>query len=189
MNKFPLIIFLAAIVCAAFPACTGDDNYTSVSEAYAEWHKANEEWLNKQKARTNPDGTPYFQTVVPSWDPSAYVLIHYFNDRSLTAGNLSPLSTSTIDTRYILHLSNDVAVDSSYNLSTNGPGIFRTQLNQVIEGWTIAFETMHVGDSAEIVIPYKSAYGTSSSGAVPPYSNLRFNARLVDIPYYEVSPK
>lgn len=187
MNKLPLIALIAAVILALAPACKTDDE--NIYETYREWREANENWLNEQKVRTNADGTPYYETVVPSWNTGAYVLIHYFNDRTLTAGNLSPLSTSTIDTRYIVHYYNDVPLDSSYNQTSPAQGIFQTQLNAVIEGWTIAFETMHVGDTAEIIIPYESAYGTNLTTGVPPYSNLRFNARLVDIPYYETSPK
>lgn len=187
MNKLPLISLLVAIVLALIPACKSDDN--DLYNSYKEWLEANENWLNEQKARKNADGTPYYETVVPSWNPGAYVLIHYFNDRSLTADNLSPLSTSTIDTRYIGHYYNDVPFDSSYNQVTPAPGVFRTQLTEVIEGWTIAFETMHVGDTAEIIIPYESAYGVSLTTGIAPYSNLRFNTRLIDIPYYETSSK
>lgn len=188
MNKIPLVSILAAIVLSIMPSCGSDDD-TNVYTTYAEWRETNDQWLAEQKARKNDDGTPYFETVVPSWNTGAYVLIHYFNDRSLTAGNLSPLSTSTIDARYIVRYCNDTPLDSSYNLTSPAQGIFRTQLNAVIEGWTIAFETMHVGDTAEIIIPYESAYGVNISSGVMPYSNLRFNTRLVDIPYYETSPK
>lgn len=171
---------------SVIPACT--DEAENVYNLYAEWREANDEWLTEQMARTNDDGTPYYQTVVPDWNKSAYVLIHYFNDTSLTSGNLSPMYTSTIDTRYILHLYDGTAVDSSYTNTTYGQGVYRTSLSSTVTGWVIAFETMHVGDSAEIVIPYAWGYGTSSTTSVPPYSNLIFNVSLVNIPYYETSP-
>ncbi|MDE7125880.1 MAG: FKBP-type peptidyl-prolyl cis-trans isomerase [Muribaculaceae bacterium] len=47
---------------------------------------------------------------------------------------------------------------------------------------------MRVGDTAEVLIPYSMAYGMSGSGSIPPYSNLRFNVRLVDIVNYETRP-
>lgn len=189
MKRLPIIISLITVVTlAVMSSCNSDDN-NEIYSLYEEWRDNNEAWIAEQQARTNPDGTPYFETIVPEWNPGTYVLIHYFNDRSETEGNLSPLYTSTIDTRYILHYYNDVAVDSSYNITSPAKGIFRTKLSDVIEGWAIAFETMHVGDTAEIVVPYQSAYGVSTSSSIPPYSNLRFNVRLVDIPYYEVSPE
>lgn len=171
---------------AIMPACS--DNDDSVS-ALGEWADNNNAWLIQQQSRKNPDGTPYYTTVVPSWNPGAYVLIHYFNDRSLTAGNLSPLFTSTVDTRYKLELYNETPMDSSYNLTVNGAGIFRTKPSEVIEGWAIALEDMHVGDTAEVIIPYQWAYGTAGSTSIPAYSNLKFNMSLVDIYTYEVNPK
>ena len=47
---------------------------------------------------------------------------------------------------------------------------------------------MRCGDTAQVVLPYGVAYGSQNLGDIPPYSNLRFNIRLVDIPYYEKPP-
>ena len=47
---------------------------------------------------------------------------------------------------------------------------------------------MHVGDTVQIIIPYDLAYGQSGSGSIPPYSALRFNMRLMDVPGYEARP-
>ena len=44
---------------------------------------------------------------------------------------------------------------------------------------------MHVGDTAEIIVPYNVAYGVSYTGTILPYSSLRFNLRLDDIYKYE----
>lgn len=176
-------------MAAATTGCNDDDDNGKVSSAYAKWLEYNDSWLAEQQARTNPDGTPYFQTVVAPWDPTAFVLLHYFNDRSLTAGNLSPMYTSTIDTRYYMTLADGTPVDSSTMQTAYGPGIFRTSLAEVIDGWAIAFESMHVGDTVECIIPYQQGYGTSSTSAVPPYSHLKYNMSLVDIYTYEVNPK
>ncbi len=187
MKRFPIYLLIISLSLACLCACSDDDNGINQS-VYISWAEKNSEWLAEMQQRTNPDGTPYYQTIVPAWNPGSFVLIHYFNDTRETEGNLSPLSTSTIDARYIGRYCNDVAFDSSTTQTKWGPGIYRVRLDAVIPGWTAAFETMHVGDTAEIIIPYAMAYGTSST-SVPPYSNLRFNVRLVDIPYYEKNPK
>lgn len=171
---------LASVSC-------GDDVKTTWEE-YAEWRESNEQWLTEQAARTNADGTPYYKKVSPDWNPGAYVLIHYFNNRSETEGNLSPLYTSTIDTRYFLHLYNGTACDSSVLSTDPAPGIFRTRLNETVQGWAMALSDMRCGDTAEVILPYGVAYGSQNLGTIPPYSNLRFNIRLVDIPYYEAPP-
>lgn len=156
-------------------------------DAYETWRKENNEWYNAKRELKNADGTPYYKTLSPEWYPESGVLIHYFNDRKLTEGNLSPLMTSTVDMVYIGRLYNDTIFDSSYsNTASYGDSIFRTQPNSVIDGWQIALNDMRVGDTCEVIIPYPQAYGSSGQGSIPPYSALRFNMKLVRIAAYEI---
>ncbi len=177
-----------AAAALLFCACSGDDD-TTTWEKYADWRETNNAWLAQQQARTNPDGSPYFKVIVPDWNPGSFVLIHYFNDRAQTEGKLSPLYTSTVDTRYRLQLYDGTPVDSS-TLATSGgaPGIYRAQVNNLIPGWSVALSDMRCGDTAQVVIPYQLGYGAGSSGVLKPYSNLDFHIRLVDIYKYEASP-
>ena len=171
----------------AMQSCTTEEETTW--DKYREWREFNEEWLTDLQAKKNPDGTPYYQVVVPRWNNGAFVLMHWYNDREETAGNLSPLYTSTVDVRYRLHLADGTAADSSDNVTSYGAkGIFRTDLRSVIQGWPIGLEQMHCGDTVELIVPYGVGYGAQEMGVVQPYSNLRFNIRLVDIPYYEAAP-
>ena len=171
----------------SFVSCNTDED--SAWDAYKEYRQANLDWLKEMSAKTNADGTPYYKTVVPSWNPSAYVLIHYFNDRSETEGNLSPMYTSTIDVRYVGTRYNGNVFDESTSSTSPAPGVYRCRLDQVITGWTIALSDMRVQDTAEIIIPYQWAYGSTinatSTDTILPYSALRFNVRLVDIYRYE----
>ena len=178
---------MASCATVAFLAgCNSDDDNLYDPDRYKDWHEQNDAWLKQMQQRTNPDGTPYYHEVVPAWNPSAYVLIHYFNDRAETAGNLQPLYTSTVDVRYIGYNCENEPFDSSTVDNSYGRlGIRRFACNAVIQGWSIALMDMHVGDTAEIVVPYQLAYGTSGSGTIYPYSNLRFNVRLDDIYSYE----
>ncbi|MCH5246985.1 MAG: FKBP-type peptidyl-prolyl cis-trans isomerase [Muribaculaceae bacterium] len=164
-------------------ACTTDENDPWTE--YAKWRDDNNEWIKNQALIVNPDGSLYYERVVPAWNHNAYVLIHYFNDRSETAGNLSPLFTSTVAVKYIGRLYNDTVFDSSYSMPDS---IFTTTSANVISGWQIALADMHVGDTCEVLIPYEEAYFGGGSGVVLPYSCLKFNMKLVDIPYYEVKP-
>ena len=186
MKKLPLLLLLAFII--AFTGCKiGEDG---VWEEYAEWRKANESWYNEQKVRVDSNGNKFYTEVSPVWDTTQSILIHYFNDRKLTEGNLSPLYTSTVDVKYKGCLYNDEPFDSSYALSASyGDSIYRTQCNKTIQGWTIALENMRVGDSCEVIIPQNLAYGTQDMGIIKPYSALKFQVKLVDIPYYEVKEK
>ncbi|MBD5193330.1 MAG: hypothetical protein HDS08_07550 [Bacteroides sp.] len=179
-------LLLPLLACVVLPAvttsCGSDDN---TLDDYYTWYEQNVNWYHEMQARTNSDGTPYFTELSPSFYPKSGVLIHYFNDRTLTAGNLSPQETSTVEVCYIGHLCNDLAFDSSYLLVDS---VAHFQVNGVIEGWQIALNDMHVGDSAEVIIPFLQAYGSEGSGTIPPYSYLRFNMRLDDITNYETRP-
>lgn len=180
---------LLAIAGAAFilaAACTTSEE--STWQQYTEWRDANNAWLTQLQNKKDADGNPYYRTIIPAWNPGSFVLIHYFNDRAETAGNLSPLYTSTVDTRYEVHLYDGTGVDSSTLQTAYGPGIYRAQLNRLVPGWGVALSEMHCGDTAEVIVPYALAYGNNSMGSVKPYSNLRFNIRLVDIYRYETSP-
>lgn len=182
MRKFPLLCLLATIMGVMAISCSDDDNWKD----YTDWRNTNNDWLSRMADSIDTDGSRYYTKIVPDWDPAAYVLIHYFNDRKLTEGNLSPLMTSTVDMIYIGHLYNDSIFDSSYSNTQYGDSIFRTQACNVIEGWQIALNDMRVGDTCEVIIPYPQAYGSSGSGSILPYSTLRFNMKLVRIPGYEI---
>lgn len=184
MKKLPFLFILA--ITAIIMSCGSNDD--STWEDYAQWRESNISWFNEQKTRTNEDGSKYYNALIPDWDTSQCVLIHYFNDRKLTEGNLSPLYTSTIDVKYKGCLYNDEPFDSSYTLTASyGDSIYRTQCNNVIQGWVVALQDMRVGDSCEVIIPYNLAYGSQGTGGIiKPYSMLKFNIKLVDIPFYEI---
>ncbi len=188
MKKLLFIIASIAALSVGFASCNDDDD-GPIPKDYIDWYNSNEEWIKEQTSRTNPDGTPYFEVVKPSWNPGISVLVHYFNDRAETSGNLAPISSSTIRVYYRGYYYNGTPFDSS-TVSNTDLTFSHTdfQLNGTIPGWVAAFTTMHCGDTAEIIIPYTAAYGTNGNGRIPPYSALRFNVRLIDIPYYEAPP-
>jgi len=173
------------MICAA-AACDDDDQQTTWDE-YTVWREQNDAWVAEMAALRNPDGTPYYQKLVPAYNPAATVLIHYFNDRSATEGNLSPLYTSVVDVRYVGRDCTGAGFDSSTLNTQYGPGIQRFAVNGTIQGWGIALQDMRVGDTCQIVVPYGLAYGASSSSAIKPYSALQFNLRLEDIYLYEAA--
>ena len=180
-------IFLAILAFLALLLIACSDGAKDTWEEYKDWRDANNEWLAEQQEKT-VDGVPYYEKLIAPWNPQGYVLIHYLNDRTETEGCLSPIYTSEVDVRYHGSLYTGTGFDSSALQTKWGPGIYRTGLSDVIEGWTLALAEMRVGDTAEVLIPYSMAYGMSGSGSIPPYSNLRFNVRLVDIVNYETRP-
>lgn len=179
---------LIYIICAlagvsALSGCNPDDDSQSTWDRYKDWREENESWFAEQENRLDKDGKPYYVRVTPRWNPGATVLMHWFNDRAETAGNLTPLLTSTVETHYMGRLYNDEKFDS-----TAVNDVFTTRVSGVVEGWQIALMNMNVGDTCEIVFRYPQGYGASSTGSIPPYSALRFNMRLVDITGYEIRP-
>ena len=158
-------------------------------DKYKDWREMNNAWLAEMQTKTNPDGSPYYTVIVPEWNPASFVLIHYFNDRKETEGNLSPLYSSFTDCRYRVVNCENTPIDSSTLMnSAAGPGIYRSQVSSNVQGFSIALMDMRCGDTAEVCIPYGLAYGSQERGEIKPYSNLKFNIRLVDIPFYEVIP-
>lgn len=184
------IIGIIAILAVALGTSSCDNDEKTTWEEYAQWRESNEAWLKEQQALKNPDGTPYYKVIVPDWNPGSFVLIHYFNDRSETEGNLTPLYTSTVDVRYQGFTCEDERFDSSNLVNRYGKlGVARFACNGVIEGWSVALENMRVGDTAEIIVPYEAAYGATYTSSLLPYSSLRFNLRLEDIYRYEAPNK
>lgn len=178
-----LLILLAIPAIVSFISCS--ENEKTTWEKYKAWRESNEAWLIEQSAKEETPGKAYYTRIVPQWNTGVYILMHQFNDPETTKNNLSPLSTSTVDVKYHGRTYDDVPFDSSY-LSTNpADSIFRTKLSNVVDGWKIALQYMHVGDSVEVIIPYNVGYNATPIGNIKPYSNLVFGIKLVDIYSYE----
>ena len=186
MNKVIYALAIAAATCSV-AACNSDNNTIDLRD-YQDWRKANDEWIVQIQDKKNDDGTPYYKVVVPVWNPGGFVLMHQFNDPAETADNLVPHSNSTVDVFYNAYNMDDELVDTSKDVNLYGrKGVYRIRCNNVIQGWTAALETMHVGDTVEVVVPYSMGYGTTVYGTLKPYTSMRFNMRLVDIYKYEAN--
>ncbi len=175
MKKILYIVVMAVVAVTMLDSCLGKGLY----DEYKDWRQDNEEWFAKQEA------SGLYTKLVAPWDPSATTLIRWHNDTMLTRNNLKPLITSTVDVKYQLKLYNDTIVDSSYEIIAPADSIYRTVLNDNVEGWMIALTRMHVGDSCTIIVPYPQGYGSSKmSDVLLPYSTLIFDVKLVDIYKY-----
>ena len=95
-----LLLFIPALVAGLALITTSCDDKNTWDD-YTEWRDVNNDWLLQQGALLDENGQAFYNRVVPEWNKSAYVYMHYFNDRSLTKGNLSPLYTSTVSVKYI----------------------------------------------------------------------------------------
>lgn len=93
------------------------------------------------------------------------------------SGTISPRLDNVVSVHYRGTLIDGREFDNSYE--RNCPEAFR--LNQVIEGWQIALQQMHVGDKWVVYIPYTSGYGNRASGPIPAFSTLIFEVELLGI--------
>lgn len=55
------------------------------------------------------------------------------------------------------------------------------RLSNLIDGWIIALQRMHVGDKWEIYIPAEMGYGKYSQLGIPGGSTLIFEIELIGI--------
>lgn len=147
------------------------------ADDYEEWRLTNDAYI------TSID-TEEYELVVPEWAPQNSVYIKWHNDRSLTEKNLVAMSNSTVNIKYEVEDIEGTLLDNSYSAST-GDSVYQSQPNQNVLGMWIAMTTMHVGDSATVIVPYPSGYGSQVTSSIKPYSNLIFHMKVKGIEAYE----
>ena len=180
-SLLPFGLLLAMAVGVITPSCDDDDAKTTW-EQYASWRESNTAWFNEQAMLKDEAGLPLYTLTAAAYNPQNQFLMRFIGNPEENEGNYQPLYTSTATVNYEVHLFEGTTIDSAAN--------FTTQLSSsgLITGWSEVITRMHVGDSVEAILPYTLAYGSTGAMAVPPYSVLRFNIRLVDVPAYEVRP-
>lgn len=154
------------------------------TEDHSQWRAENVEYVTRCEAMTE-NGVKVYEKVIPTWSPSTFVLIHWHNDRSLTANNLTPLDNSTVWVKYRLRNIQDTVVESSYKRTSPADSIYQTRPLNNVTGFWAALTQMHVGDSVTAVIPAEAGYGSTSSGSLLPYSTLIFDIKLQKIVAFE----
>jgi peptidylprolyl isomerase len=92
-------------------------------------------------------------------------------------GKISPTVRSIVSVHYKGYLIDGKEFDNSYK--RNCPEAFR--LCEVIDGWQLALQQMHVGDKWVIYIPSEMGYGSKASGPIPGFSTLIFEVELLGI--------
>ena len=92
-------------------------------------------------------------------------------------GSTSPTVRSIVSVHYRGTLIDGKEFDNSYK--RNYPEAFR--LCDVIDGWQLALQQMHVGDKWIIYIPYELGYGSKACTGIPAFSTLIFEVELLGI--------
>ena len=127
-----------------------------------EYIKANKDWL---EAKSKEDG-------VMSLSKGIFYKV-------LSEGNLAspkPTVRSIITAHYTGKTINGKQFDSS-----RGGVPLACRLCDLIEGWIIAMQQMHIGDKWEIYIPAEMGYGKFSQPGIPGGSTLIFEIELLGI--------
>lgn len=174
----------ALLLCSsglALTSCFNDEE--PISEKYKEWKEKNEAYLAEAEQKKESDGSAYYDKIVPTWAPNTYVLLHWHNDRSLTANNLSPMDNSTTQISYQLLDIEGKEISNSYS---NPDSVYTSKPSSNIIGMWAALTHMNVGDSVTMVIPASAGYGAMPYGGVQPYSTLIYNVKFKAITAYEV---
>lgn len=94
-------------------------------------------------------------------------------------GNLqseSPKVRNVVTAHYTGWTINGKKFDSS---RSGAPLVCR--LRDLIEGWIIAMQKMHIGDRWEVYIPAESGYGNFTQPGIPAGSTLIFDIELLGI--------
>ena len=180
-----ILPLVAVAMMAAVPvlsSCDDDDDQSKNWETYKEWREDNQAWFDAQAAATGADGQSLFKKYTPSYNAAGTFLMRFIGDPAENAGNLQPLFTSTATVNYQVHLYDGTRIDSAANYTSQLSSVY------LIAGWSEMIMRMHVGDSIEAILPYGLGYGSTGSTSVNPYSALRFNIRLTDVPTYVVRP-
>lgn len=157
-------------MCALLTSCL-----KSELDSYDDWRKHNDQYI------ASLDKNEY-KLIVPDWAPQNSVYIKWHNDTTLTANNLVAMSNSTVDIKYELENIEGVKIENSYSRTDS---VYQSRPNENVVGMWIAMTTMHVGDSATVVIPYPSGYGSTLTNSIKPYSNLIFHLKIKAIQAYE----
>ena len=165
---------VSTLTCASLLLFASCAENADKEDEFPHWQETNLKEWNSVYARAKERaaaGDPAWK-VIRSWnyeetqhdDNTQYIVAHVLKEGT---GSGCPLYT---DTSWKHASSMDMAVPAKFAVSA------------LKEGFATALQHMHVGDEWEVYMPWTLAYGGEGSGAIPAYSMLIFNIKLVS--YY-----
>lgn len=196
--QFLLYAFAALLAAGSLVACSESDGE---EDEYANWKERNDNYWTTLYTSTQQRiaaGDKSWR-IYPLWALTDSTATHDFDHivvQVLESGSEteSPISTDTVVIHYSGRLIPTTGHPDGYNFEKSWSGTFSSNTalpvkfaaNGGIDGFNTALQQMHRGDHWIVYIPYEAAYGSSESGssAIPLYSNLIFDIRLVDFFHY-----
>ncbi|MBM6992132.1 MAG: FKBP-type peptidyl-prolyl cis-trans isomerase [Prevotella sp.] len=127
-----------------------------------EYKKMNEEWLDRKSKEEGiyPLSKGVFYQVLKQGDGSS----------------AQPAPRDIITVHYT-----GWTIDGRKFDSSRGETPLAIRLSDLIEGWIIALQQMHVGDQWKIFVPAEMGYGKFSQPGIPANSTLIFEIELLGI--------
>lgn len=102
--------------------------------------------------------------------------IYYKVIKSGNKNSAMPNRNSVVTVHYVGKTTNGKTFDSS-----RGGAAPAMRLRELIQGWIIALQHMHVGDRWEIYLPAEMGYGRFSQPGIPSGSTLIFDIELLGV--------
>lgn len=112
-------------------------------------------------------------------EPGVKTLDKNISYKVIKQGNQSgprPNKNSVVTVHYTGKTINGKTFDSS-----RGGAAPAMRLRDLIQGWIIALQQMHVGDRWELYLPAEMAYGRFSQPGIPGGSTLIFDVELIAV--------
>ena len=141
--------------------------------AKREYIQANKDWLEAKAKEEDVKALPkgIYYKVLSKGNQEYYKVLSKGNQESA-----KPTVRSIITAHYTGRTIDGKQFDSSH-----GGVPLACRLCDLIEGWIIAIQQMHIGDKWEIYIPAEMGYGKFSQPGIPGGSTLIFEIELLGI--------
>ena len=200
LSTFHTSLCALCLLCVLCVSC----KESKAEGEYDNWQERNQHYVDSiaTLARQGTDGWTrtlayYYQQAYAEANPYDNNIYVYTKKLESGTGTLKPVFTDSVRVHYRGRLIPSVSYPEGYvfgqsyttstvNTATAVPTIFA--LSQNVAGFCTALQDMVEGDAVHIVIPYPLGDGptTNSSGNIPAYSTLIFDAKLVKVYRYKI---
>ena len=143
--------------------------------AKREYIQANKDWLEAKAKEEGVKALPkgiYYKVLSEGRSSSARLL----TEGRKNLDSAKPTVRSIITAHYTGR-----TIDGKQFDSSRGGVPLACRLCDLIEGWIIAIQQMHIGDKWELYIPAEMGYGKFSQPGIPGGSTLIFEIELLGI--------
>ena len=143
--------------------------------AKREYIQANKDWLEAKAKEEGVKALPkgiYYKVLSEGRSSSARLL----PEGRKNLDSAKPTDRSIITAHYT-----GKTIDGKQFDSSRGGVPLACRLCDLIEGWIIAIQQMHIGDKWELYIPAEMGYGKFSQSGIPSGSTLIFEIELLGI--------